>query len=70
MVADDLGLGGDAVHRAGQVDVKAAEAVAVMRGQGDVDDVVDVAPFGVVVQLFGLKRGARRAVSLAFAQAA
>jgi peroxiredoxin len=41
-----------------QVDVQAAQAVAIMGGQGDVDNVVDVLPFGMVVRLLGQKRGA------------
>src|SRR5690606_4815737 len=46
------------VHEVGEGDVLVRHAAGIVRREGDVDAVVDVEPFGVVVVAFGVERDA------------
>src|ERR1700759_654648 len=52
-------LAGDRVHRLGELDIVVGDAAGVMGGQHDLHRLVDIAPFRMVVVLFGNQRRPR-----------
>src|SRR5204863_5231378 len=54
-----ISLAGEAVHRLGELDVEVGEAAGIVGRQRHLDGLVDIEPFGMVVELFGDQRGAR-----------
>src|SRR4029079_1846836 len=58
MVALHLRGPGELVEAAGEVEVEPAQPVAGVGGEGHVDDVVDIRPFRMVVELLRRQRSA------------
>src|SRR5690606_39685492 len=53
----DISAARIAVHASGQFDVEPGEAADIMRRKPDVDGLVDIRPFGVMIEFFRSERG-------------
>src|SRR5690348_9195477 len=51
-------LASDGVHRLGKLDIPLRDTAGIMGRQGDLDGLVDIAPFRMMVVLFGDQGGA------------